>query len=424
MQNASPGTGALATIYSDDGVTPVSGSVVTTDSSGTFSFYAPDGRYDLTASASGVTKIVGDVVVQDILESSTGDGNAKFPLVQTGSGTAGAPTFAFTTDTTTGFFRQAASVIGVAIAGTCRWLLNATGAILGSGGAIGWSSNADPSAAGGDSFLSRISANVLGLGNSIGGSNGELRLTKVNKITLTQPATAATLTLADNSTLTGQATGTIVNRDSTDTLTNKTYGGTTQNFQAFTSSGTFTIPANVKSVKATVVAGGGAGGGATVAISGGGGASGGMAIKYLTGLTPGNTITVTVGAGGTGVNAANGNNGADSSISSGTQSITTVTAKFGGGGFATVAQSPGGASGGISTNGDINGAGTAGANACAGASGEGASTFLGGAGNAAGGGAGNNAIANTGSGGSGGFIGGNSAGGNGAAGIVIFEWIT
>jgi hypothetical protein len=32
--------------------------------------------------------------------------------------------------------------------------------------------------------------------------------------------------------------------------------------------------------------------------SGGGGGGGGTAIKYLTGLTPGNTLTITIGAGG------------------------------------------------------------------------------------------------------------------------------
>ena len=81
VKNASPGTGALATIYSDDGVTPVAGSVVTTDSAGTFSFYAPDGRYDLVAAATGVTKVVADVLIQDITESNSGDATAAFAVV-------------------------------------------------------------------------------------------------------------------------------------------------------------------------------------------------------------------------------------------------------------------------------------------------------------------------------------------------------
>lgn len=48
--------------------------------------------------------------------------------------------------------------------------------------------------------------------------------------------------------------------------------------------------------------GGGGAGGNTGNLTGGG--AGGTAIKYLTGLTPGNTITVTVGAGGTVSNPA------------------------------------------------------------------------------------------------------------------------
>jgi len=73
VKNATPGTGALANIYSDDGVTLIAGSTVTADSSGTFNFYAPDGRYDLVASASGVSKTVGDVLIQDITEANSGD---------------------------------------------------------------------------------------------------------------------------------------------------------------------------------------------------------------------------------------------------------------------------------------------------------------------------------------------------------------
>ena len=89
--------------------------------------------------------------------------------------------------------------------------------------------------------------------------------------------------------------------------------------QAFTSSGTFTIPTGVTSLKVTLTGGGGGG-------AGYGGTSGATAIKYLTNMTPGNTIIVTVGAGSTAYNT----NGFASSIASGTQVISTVTA---GGGF-------------------------------------------------------------------------------------------
>ena len=60
--------------------------------------------------------------------------------------------------------------------------------------------------------------------------------------------------------------------------------------QVFTSSGTFTIPTGVTALKVNVVGGGG---GSGSGYSGGGGA-GGAAISYLTGLTAGNTLTVTV----------------------------------------------------------------------------------------------------------------------------------
>jgi hypothetical protein len=109
------------------------------------------------------------------------------------------------------------------------------------------------------------------------------------------------------------------------------------NGQVFTGNGTFTIPTGITRVKATVLAGGGG------ATSNRGGGAGGAAIKYLTSLTPGNTISVTVGAGG----AAN-TVGGSSQIASGTQSITTVSATGGDRG-----QTADG-NGGIGSNGDLN----------------------------------------------------------------------
>lgn len=68
----------------------------------------------------------------------------------------------------------------------------------------------------------------------------------------------------------------------------------------FTSSGTFTVPTGVTSVDYLVVGGGGAGGGYTsggTAGGGGGGGAGGMRTGALS-VTPGASLTVTVGAGG------------------------------------------------------------------------------------------------------------------------------
>ena len=85
-----------------------------------------------------------------------------------------------------------------------------------------------------------------------------------------------------------------------------------------TGNGTFTIPTGVTAIKVTIVGGGGSGGSISTGYAAGGcggGGGGATAIKFLTGLTPGLTISVTVGGAG----------GA-SSIASGTQTITTVTA--------------------------------------------------------------------------------------------------
>lgn len=125
-------------------------------------------------------------------------------------------------------------------------------------------------------------------------------------------------------------------------------GGPTGGHAQYTTSGTFTIPTGVTAVKMTVIAGGGAGGASATSGcnfgSGGGGGAGGAAIKWLTGLTPGNTLTVTVGGGG----------GA-SSVASGTQTITTVSTTAGSAGSTGVVnQSTSGGAGGAGTNGDLN----------------------------------------------------------------------
>lgn len=198
-----------------------------------------------------------------------------------------------------------------------------------------------------------------------------------------------------------------------------TYGGTTPSKQIFVASGTFTIPANVTAVKATVIGGGGAGGGSTASANGSGGGAAGFAQKWLSGLTPGNTIAVTVGAGGTGVSGAGGNAGGASSIASGTQTITTVTASGGGGGATTGTGIQAGGTGGSATNGDINAPGNGGGiTFTAGVGGPGAAGVFGGSGAVADG-----AGTAPGAGGAGGNSGGTTTGGAGFVGMVIFEWV-
>ncbi len=129
------------------------------------------------------------------------------------------------------------------------------------------------------------------------------------------------------------------------------------NAQVYTSgSGNFTIPANVTKLKVTVVGGGGGSAGSVSGNTGGSGGGGGAAIKWLTGVTPGNTLSYSVGAGGTAGTSAPGNGGAGSAstVATGTtgtpQTITTLT---GGGGGAGLTGGSGG-SGGGGTNGDLN----------------------------------------------------------------------
>ena len=191
-------------------------------------------------------------------------------------------------------------------------------------------------------------------------------------------------------------------------------GGTSVGISAttFTSSGTFTIPTGVTKIKMTIVGGGGNGSAGTTSgsnkLGGGGGGGGGAAIKYLTGLTPGNTLTVTVGSAGN-----------TSSVASGTQSITTVSAT---------------GNGGLGSSGDINirgGAGTPylGAPTTNGGDvrgGIGGSSIMGGGGGSGQGGAGGAGGAYGGGGGGGGFSGGccgsAAGGGAGAAGVVLIEY--
>lgn len=192
--------------------------------------------------------------------------------------------------------------------------------------------------------------------------------------------------------------------------------------QVFTSSGTFTIPTGVTALKVTVIGGGGGSGSTISSATSGGGGGGATAIKYLTGLTPGNTLSVTVGGGGgSGGWPSNGSAGGTSSVASGTQSITTISASGGSGSVANGAfdtSSPGGAGGTSISGADLGipgGTGNIGYNnqliqlAMGGGTFLGTNTPYGSSGRQYGCGAGGNTT----NGGSG-F--------SGAAGVVVFEW--
>jgi hypothetical protein len=201
--------------------------------------------------------------------------------------------------------------------------------------------------------------------------------------------------------------------------------------QVFTSSGTFTIPTGITKLKVTVVGGGGGGGQSTAnqgAAGAGGGGGGGTSISYLTSLTPGGTLAVTIGGAG----SANGGTGGTSSVASGTQTITTRSASGGsGGGNATASETTvygGGGDGGIGSSGTINFAGTDGNYAYASGGASGGSSSLGGGAKGNASQSNGNAGRAYGGGGSGTYVynGGASPvtvnGGAGFAGAVIFEW--
>jgi len=190
--------------------------------------------------------------------------------------------------------------------------------------------------------------------------------------------------------------------------------------QVFEGNGTFTIPIGITSVKVTIVGGGGgSGGGANTCagvVSSGGGGGGGACIVGLTSLTPGGTISVTVGGGGSAGGGTSGGTGGTSQIASGTQTITTRSAT---GGFG----SPFASSGSTGAAGGLGSGGTGAANIRGGAGSgvglvnailPGGTSILGGGWNAV------NQAGPYGGGGPGSNV--SLTGYAGSAGVVIFEW--
>ena len=80
------GTATKATIYSDNGVTPIPGSVVNTDSVGEFYFYAANGRYSLTVTATNfTTDAYSDILLFDPTEPDSVS-SADVSFLPSGSG--------------------------------------------------------------------------------------------------------------------------------------------------------------------------------------------------------------------------------------------------------------------------------------------------------------------------------------------------
>jgi hypothetical protein len=73
VANASPGTGALATLYSDNGITTTTNPVVA-DSNGRYSFYIADGKYDISFTGAGVTSYTrANIEIADLTSANSAD---------------------------------------------------------------------------------------------------------------------------------------------------------------------------------------------------------------------------------------------------------------------------------------------------------------------------------------------------------------
>jgi hypothetical protein len=84
----------------------------------------------------------------------------------------------------------------------------------------------------------------------------------------------------------------------------------------FTNSGTWVVPTNVEVIWVTGIAGGGGGGGGGGGYGGGGGGggSGNVCINVPLRVQSGETLTITIGAGGSGGSGGNGGSGGDTII--------------------------------------------------------------------------------------------------------------
>ncbi len=208
--------------------------------------------------------------------------------------------------------------------------------------------------------------------------------------------------------------------------------GVMMNAQSFSSSGTFTVPANTTKVRVRVWGAGG-GGGSTNAVgaSGGGGGAGGYA-EGIYSVTPGQSIAVTIGAGGAAA-ATNSSNDGSPGGSSSFGSYCSATGGQGGHSYSTGATGGTGGTGSggtiVNAQGAYGGSGVYYLNSTAGVAGAGGNGGgeYGGGGGAGDGTANHGNVAFAGGFGSGGGGAGSSAGSVGPAadggpGLVVVYW--
>lgn len=120
---------------------------------------------------------------------------------------------------------------------------------------------------------------------------------------------------------------------------------TTSGRQVFSSSGIFTVPANVRTIQIFAVGGGGGGGSGD--SNAGGGAGGGYTQTGTFSVTPGQQLTVTVGMGGAGGKGNSGGSGGKANgLQGGTSSVGSLISAMGGYGGYEVNGAPGGSGGG------------------------------------------------------------------------------
>ena len=192
-----------------------------------------------------------------------------------------------------------------------------------------------------------------------------------------------------------------------------------------TTSGTWTCPTGINTIKVEAWGGGGGGGGTILAGFAGGGAGGSYVINDSVTVVPATSYTVTVGAGGalTGNGGANGNNGGNTTFESTTPVI--ANGGVGGGGTTTAGQL---GAGGTNTNGGSGGTvtlGLPGVSGATGSGGAGGAGALGGAGAASRTTPGNGSSVTTLGGGGGGAYGsvsGSNKGGAGGDGQIIITY--